>query len=351
MEIRHHVSMAFFDAAKALNEGFFYIVMVAFSIYLAVQGQITIGSIATFSALYLGVMAPLREVHRILDDAHESSIRVGDLMQMIQEPLDDSYASRTLRPPRIANDVPVVLIENLTMEYRTLDGRLKRALDDVSLTVRRGETIGVAGPCGSGKSTWLKIVMRLVHPTRGRVLLGGEPIQAISREDIGRLIGYVSQVPFVFAGTVAENIAYGIEHATQQDIERAAKLAHIHDAILAMPGGYHAKLAERGQNLSGGQRQQIALARIFLKNPPILILDEATSALDNVSEKKIQQAVKDTAIDRTVIMIAHRLSTLRDADRILVFDQGRIAEAGTYQELFSHGGVFTTLVRSAEGVA
>lgn len=349
MEIRHHVSMALFDAAKALNEGFFYILMLGYSIYLAAQGQITIGSIAALSGLYLGVMAPLKEVHRILDDAHESSIRVGDLMQMMKEPLDDSYVTRTLRPPTITGEVPVILVENLSMQYRTPDGRLKQALDDVSLAVRRGETIGAAGPAGSGKSTWLKIVMRLVHPTHGLVLLGGEPIQAISREDIGRLIGYVSQIPFVFAGTVAQNIAYGIENASQEDIERAAKLASIHDVILAMPGGYQANLAERGQNLSGGQRQMIALARIFLKNPPILILDEATSALDNVSERKIQQAIKETAEDRTVIMVAHRLSTLREADRILVFEQGRIVEVGTYDELLSGGGVFTQLVRSAEG--
>ena len=351
MEIQHHRAMTLFESAKALNEGFFYILMVAASIYLAVRGEITIGSIVAFSGLYMGVMAPLREVHRILDDAHESSLRVGDLMQMMGEPLDDSYQVRTLRPPRIGGDIPIIAADRLRMEYRTIDGRVFRALDDVSLAIRRGEIIGAAGPSGSGKSTWLKIVLRLIHPAGGTVVLGGEPIQAISREDIGKLIGYVSQVPFVFSGTVADNIAYGNGNVTQEQIEQAARQAAIHDEILAMPSGYQTRLSERGQNLSGGQRQRIALARVLLRNPPILILDEATSALDNISERKIQQALRETSGERTMIIVAHRLSTLRDADRILVFEGGKIVEAGTYDDLLGQNGVFTRLVESAEGEA
>lgn len=351
MEIRHHVAMTLFESGKALNEGFFYIVMIAASIYMAVRGDITVGSIVAFSGLYMGVMAPLREVHRILDDAHESSIRVGDLMQMMEEPLDDSYQVRTLRPPRMGGEIPLVAADRLRMEYRTIDGRVFRALDDVSLVIKRGEIIGAAGPSGSGKSTWIKIVLRLIHPAAGTVVLGGEPIQAISREDIGRLIGYVSQVPFVFSGTIYENIAYGNGDVTSDQIEKAARQAAIHDEILAMPGGYQTPLSERGQNLSGGQRQRIALARVLLRNPPILILDEATSALDNISERKIQQSLRETSQDRTMIIVAHRLSTLRDADRILVFENGHIAESGRYEDLMNLNGVFTRLVKSAEGDA
>lgn len=351
MEIRHHVAMTLFESGKALNEGFFYIVMIAASIFMAVRGDITVGSIVAFSGLYLGVMAPLREVHRILDDAHESSIRVGDLMQMMGEPLDDSYQVRTLRPPRMGGEIPLIAADRLRMEYRTFDGRVFRALDDVSLVIRRGEIIGAAGPSGSGKSTWIKIVLRLIHPAAGTVVLGGEPIQAISREDIGKLIGYVSQVPFVFSGTIAENIAYGNGIVTQEQIEKAARQAAIHDEIMAMPGGYATKLSERGQNLSGGQRQRIAMARVLLRNPPILILDEATSALDNISERKIQQALRETASERTMIIVAHRLSTLREADRILVFESGRIVESGKYEDLLHQNGVFARLVASAEGDA
>ncbi len=346
-EFRHHRAMTTFESIKALNEGLFYILMIAFSVFLAVQGKITIGSILAFSGLYLGVIAPLREVHRIIDDAHESSLRVGDLLQMLNQPLDDSYATRTLRSPRIDQSQPLVVAQELSMEYRGPSGS-RTVLDQVDLKVELGETIGVAGPSGSGKSTWLKLLMRLIHPTAGRLFLGGEPIRAISREDIGNLIGYVSQTPFVFSGTVAENIAYGCGNVSEEAVIDAARQANIHDEILQMPGGYQGRVAERGANLSGGQRQRIALARVFLKNPPILILDEATSALDNVSERKIQLAIESQKAHRTTVIVAHRLSTLRYCDRILVFAQGRIVETGTFEQLVARDGLFAELVREAQ---
>jgi ATP-binding cassette subfamily B protein len=218
----------------------------------------------------------------------------------------------------------------------------------VSLEVFHGETVGVAGRSGAGKTSWLRVLLRLVHPTHGRVLLGGVPLEFVSREAIGRLVGYVGQTPFIVSGTVAENIAYGCEGATEEDIRRAAMRACLHDEIEAMPHGYQTRVTERGTNLSGGQRQRIALARVFLKNPPILILDEGTSALDNISERTVQRAIEAARADRTVILVAHRLTTLREADRIVVFDQGRIAEAGTYQELLRANGLFADLARHAE---
>jgi ATP-binding cassette subfamily B protein len=192
--------------------------------------------------------------------------------------------------------------------------------------------------------------MRLTHPSGGEATLGGVPLRCISRRTIGELVGYVGQNPFVFAGTIAQNIAYGCEGATDERIRRAAQQACIHDEIMKMPRGYKSRVAERGQNLSGGQRQRIALARIFLKNPPILILDEGTSALDNISERLVQRAINSARADRTVILVAHRLTTLRDADRILVFDDGKVVETGTYADLVARGGVFTELVHSAEGI-
>ena len=161
------------------------------------------------------------------------------------------------------------------------------------------------------------------------------------------MIGYVGQNPFVFSGTIAENIAYGCEHATIDQIREAARMACIDKEIANMPGEYQARVSERGQNLSGGQRQRIALARVFLKNPPILILDEGTSALDNISERRVQRAIHAARTDRTVILVAHRLSTLLDTDRIFVFDEGRVAETGTYNDLVRANGVFTELVLSA----
>jgi ATP-binding cassette subfamily B protein len=176
-------------------------------------------------------------------------------------------------------------------------------------------------------------------------------LEEASRETISHLIGYVGQNPFIFAGTIEENICYGASKWLPEDVRRAAQLAEIHDEIVAMPDKYDSPVAERGQNLSGGQRQRLALARVFLQDPPVLILDEATSALDTVSERKVQQAIGTASRDRTVIFVAHRLSTFADVDRILVFDGGRIVETGTYADLMERDGVFAELVRASEMTA
>jgi len=193
--------------------------------------------------------------------------------------------------------------------------------------------------------------LRLTHPAGGQACVGGVPLVDVSRESIGRLVGYVGQSPFVFSGTIAENIAYGTPGATPEAVRDAAHRACLHAEILAMPGGYDAPVAERGLNLSGGQRQRLALARVFLKNPPVLILDEGTSALDNISERHVQRAIDLARQDRTVILVAHRLSTLRDADRILVFEDGRVVEEGTYAELLRKGGVFAEMALCGAGAA
>jgi ATP-binding cassette subfamily B protein len=349
-EVRHHSQMSLFGCAKALNEGFFHVLVLAVAIWLAVRGTISFGDILTFSMLFLNVMAPLNEVHRALDEGHECSLLVADLLDMLREPVDRSFSPRQVEEPRLELGIPTVVLDGLQVEYPTAEGDRKEVLHGVSLTIRHGDTIGVAGRSGGGKSTWLRVLMRLVHPSGGRVLLGGVPLEHVSREAIGRLIGYVGQSPFVFAGTIEENIAYGTEGATGEAIRHAAEMAHIHHEILAMPGGYDAPVAERGSNLSGGQRQRLALARVFLKNPPILVLDEGTSALDTISERHVQRAIEAAREDRTVILVAHRLSTLRDADRIVVFDDGRLVETGTYADLLSRGGGFTELVRNAGSV-
>jgi ATP-binding cassette subfamily B protein len=349
-EFRHHVQMSQFGCAKALNEGAFHLFVLAYAIYLFLHGDISFGDILVFSGLFLNVMGPLAEVHRVLDEAHESSLRVGDLVDLLTVPVDRSFKPVEPRAPELAPGGLAIEARDLVMEYPTPDGRSKRALHGLSLSVRHGETIGVAGRSGCGKTTWLRTMMRLTHAQGGWAALGGVPLHSVSREAIGGLIGYVGQNPFVFAGTIAENIAYGCEGATESDIRHAAERACLHEEILAMPGGYAAVVAERGQNLSGGQRQRIALARVFLKNPPILVLDEGTSALDNISERRVQEAITEARADRTVILVAHRLTTLRDADRIFVFDEGRLVEEGPYGELVHRGGTFAELVHCAGSV-
>ena len=346
-ELRHHFEMSLFGSGKAINEGFFNVTVITVAIYLFINGHITAGEMMALPLLFLQVMAPLSEVHRIIDVGHECSLKVADLLALLKEPIDRSFAPVNVRQPILDGSVPLVVADDLQVEYRTSDRKRKKVLNGVNLRIEAGETIGVAGRSGCGKSTWLKIMMRLIHPSGGDLSLGGVPIESVSREAIGDLIGYVGQNPFVFSGTIADNIAYGCEYATMDQIREAARMACIDKEIMAMEGDFQARVSERGQNLSGGQRQRLALARVFLKNPPILILDEGTSALDNISERRVQRAIHAARTDRTVILVAHRLSTLLDTDRIFVFDEGRVAETGTYDELVRNNGVFTELVLSA----
>jgi ATP-binding cassette subfamily B protein len=346
-ELRYHFQMSLFGSGRALNEGFFHLLVLALAIYLFVHGGLRAGDILTYSVLYLNVMAPLNEIHRFIDEAHESSLRVADLIGLLEEPVDPSFEPAAPAEPRLNLGEPVLVSHDLQVGFRSARGAPRSVLKGLSIVIRHGETIGVAGRSGSGKSTWLRTMMRLAHPTGGAASLGGVPLPRLSRQTIGELVGYVGQNPFVFAGTLGENIAYGCDRATEDQIRRAAELACIHHEILAMPGQYQAHVAERGQNLSGGQKQRIALARVFLKNPPILILDEGTSALDNISERLVQRAINAARADRTVVIVAHRLTTLCQADSILVFDDGKIVETGTYSELLERDGIFAELVRSA----
>ncbi len=347
-ELKHGFAMARFDWAKAINEGLFHVIIIGVSIVLASRGEIHYGTVVAYSLLYVNIARPLKEVHRILDEAYDSSQQVVVLLDMLNQPVDKSFGVVTLRPPLLDGSIPLLQCQDLVVEYSTPDGGARRILNGLSLEIRHGQTIGIAGRSGSGKSTWLRCVLRLIHPASGEVLVGGVPINVLSREDIGKSIGYVSQVPFVFSGTVAENISYGCGEVTLDQIQEAAKQAHIHEEILAMPKGYDTPLTERGGNLSGGQRQRIALARMFLKNPPVLILDEGTSALDNISERRVRAAIDNARQSHTVIMVAHRLSTLNQTDVIFVFDQGRVVEQGSFDDLVAKNGVFTELVKSAE---
>jgi ATP-binding cassette subfamily B protein len=347
LENYHHFKMSLFGFVKAVNEGTFHILVLGLAAYLAINGTTSYGDVLTFSFLFGNVMAPLNEVHRGLDEGHECSLMVADLLTMLHEPADPSFAPQQVQDPQAVLGQPILVVEDLVVDFPTEKGG-RRVLGGVSLVVHHGETIGLAGPSGCGKTTWLRVLLRLTHPSAGRVHLGGVPLEAVSREAIGRLVGYVGQSPFVFAGTVEENIRYGNSEANLEAVQEAARRACIHEEILEMPGGYQAGIKERGLNLSAGQRQRLALARVFLKDPPLLILDEGTSALDTISERNIQRAIDLARKDKTVILVAHRLSTLLDADRIYVFQGGHVVETGTYAELYRRGGAFTELVNCAE---
>lgn len=220
-------------------------------------------------------------------------------------------------------------------------GRL--ILHHLNFCIPEGKTVAFVGETGAGKSTLVSLLLRFYEPTEGSITLDGHELNTFRQQDLRRKIGIVQQDVFLFGDTIAENIAYGKEGATQEEIERAAKLAAADDFIRQLPNGYQTKVGERGVKLSGGQKQRIAIARVFLKNPPVVIFDEATSALDTQTEKKVQETLDQLAKNRTTIIIAHRLSTVRNADCIYVLDQGRLIESGNHEELMEKHGKYYSL--------
>jgi ATP-binding cassette subfamily B protein len=245
------------------------------------------------------------------------------------------------------NAVPLPHIQG-DVEFRNVYfgyDRNKPILKDVSLHVRPGEMIGLVGKTGAGKSTFINLVCRFYDPQMGQVLIDGVDVRAVRLSDLRSQIGVVLQEPFMFSGTIAENISYGKPDATPEEIMRAAKAANAHDFIMKFPDGYDTQVGERGGRLSGGERQRISIARAILHDPRILIFDEATSAVDTETEKQIQEAIERLVQNRTTFAIAHRLSTLRKADRIVVIDDGRIVEVGTHDELLDLRGHYWRLVQ------
>lgn len=338
-EMTHHKAMALYDCLKFINEAVFSVLVIGVSVWLAAQGTITIGTVLTAYLCFTQLTGPLRELHRILDEFSECMVLANDYFEMLDIPRDFSYQQPTISPNARVEGREVDL-EDVSFAYPEKPD--VPILTGIRLHIPAGAFVGIAGPSGCGKSTLIKIMDKL-EQAQGQVYLGGTEISTLSRKALAEEVALVPQTPFLIADTVYRNICYGLERAvTQAEVEEAARKAHIAADIQRLPGAYQFQLSEGGRNLSGGQRQRLALARIFLKRPKILILDEATSALDNTSEKYIQAEIEKMKEEwgTTVISIAHRLTTLRNCDEILVVDGGQIVQRGTFQDLSQRPGIF-----------
>lgn len=338
-EMRHHKSMAFYDCLKFINEAIFTVLVIGISTYLAGEGKISVGTVLTAYLCFTQLTTPLRELHRIFDELSESTILAHEYFTLVDLEKDFSYQvpSKTIKKQKTKE---MIFIENLNFQY---EKKGKKILQQLNLQIKEGEFIGIAGPSGCGKSTLIKILTKLEQKSSGTVLINSFELDTLSRKEIAKEIALVPQNPFLIAGTIKENICYGLQKkVSEKEIKEATKKAFIDDFIENLPEGYDTRIAEGGNNLSGGQKQRLAIARIFLRKPRILILDEATSALDNTSEKYIQKEIEKLKIENntTIISIAHRLTTLENCDAIFVFDKGKIVQKGTYQDLIQTSGIF-----------
>ena len=329
----NYKAMARFQSSNIFFQGLLYVVTLSAGGYLIAKGEMSPGDLAMY-ALYIGIfVSPIKVLVELTEMLQKGMSGFRRFLAVIETHPDivDSPDAVPIRNPQ--GDI---VFDDVNFQYETSD----IVLHHLSFTVRSGESIALVGPSGGGKTTICSLIPRFYDTTDGHITIGGQDIKDIQLQSLRNAIGIVQQEVYLFSGSVRDNIAYGKVDATDEEIIEAAKKANIHDFIMSLPEGYDTHVGERGARLSGGQKQRISIARIFLKNPPILILDEATSALDNESEAYIQKCLDDLAKGRTTITIAHRLSTIRNAEEILVIDQQGIVERGSHEELMDAGGVY-----------
>lgn len=307
--------------------------------YLVLQGEITVGTVVAFLGYVGGLFGPVQGLSGIYSSLRKASVSLDEIFGIlnVQEHLGDSPDAEDITDVR-----GEVNFDNVHFRYEQAGRPL---LNGISLHVPAGTTVAIVGPSGSGKTTMMALLMRFYDPQEGRIKIDGRNLRTIKQSSLRRNIGVVLQDPLLFNETVRANIAYGRPEATQADIEAVAKAAYAHEFIQRLPEGYDTLVGERGGLLSVGERQRVTIARALLKNPPVLILDEATSSLDAESEEAVQTALEALMKDRTTFVIAHRLSTVVNADRIIVLKEGRIIESGKHAALVRQGGYYASLVR------
>ena len=339
----YYSAMATYQSVLEFALSIMSVLVIAAGGFLIMQERMDYIDLITFSLYVSTFITPMRKLSTFVEQYTQGMAGFKRFLSLMRQEPDIQDAPDAVELTGVRGEVE---LRHVSFGYSP---EKPPVLEDVSLHIRPGETVALVGASGGGKSTLCQLLPRFYDVTGGAVLIDGRDVRQVTQSSLRGSIGIMQQDVFLFAGTIYENILYGKPDATQQEIEQAARRAELYEDIMAMPQGFQTQVGERGVMLSGGQKQRVSIARIFLKNPPVLILDEATSALDSVTEQHIQQAFEELARGRTTLIVAHRLSTIRSASRILVIDGHRVAEEGTHRQLLAQGGRYAALWSAQNG--